>query len=266
MAADNTLSKEPLKSRLIFAGLAGAVRPVMNALIGKTWKGFDSLPQGGFILCVNHVTKIDPLVIGHAMYSNGRLPRWLAKESLFTAPVLGWIMKASGQVPVARKSSAAGDSLVVAKQVLDAGGVIIIYPEGTLTRDPNLWPMRGHTGAARLALQTGAPVVPMAHWGDQELLPRYSKKLNLFPRKHVVVSAGPAVDLDDLRNGPRTRSVLQEATDRIMREVTRLQAELRGEEPPAKLWDPSEHGQAATGSSYEASTPVTEKNKPAVED
>lgn len=262
MAQDKP-QRESSGTKAVFAVLAGIVRPAMNAVIGKTWKGFDKLPEGGFILCPNHATKIDPLVIGHAMYSNGKLPRWLAKESLFTAPVIGWVMRASGQVPVARKSSSAGDSLIAAKSVLDAGGVIIIYPEGTLTRDPELWPMRGHTGAARLALQTGAPVVPMAHWGDQELLPRYGKKLSLFPRKHVVVSAGEPVNLDDLRGGPRTRSVLQEGTDRIMREVAKLQGEIRGEQPPSKLWDPSEHGQAATGAAYEANkTLADEKNDP----
>ncbi|MCW4466188.1 1-acyl-sn-glycerol-3-phosphate acyltransferase [Glutamicibacter sp. MNS18] len=262
--AESANQQETRKTKTVFAVLAGIVRPAMNALIGKTWKGFESLPEGGFILCVNHTTKIDPLVVGHALYSHGRLPRWLAKESLFTAPVIGWVMKSTGQVPVARKSSSAGESLLAAKQVLDAGGVIVIYPEGTLTREPNLWPMKGHTGAARLALQTGAPVVPLAHWGDQELLPRYGKKLSLFPRKHVVVSVGQEVDLDDLRGGPRTRSILQEATDRIMGRITGLQAELRGETPPASFWDPAEHGQAATGSRYETKKPTTDdKNKPA---
>ncbi|QIV88819.1 1-acyl-sn-glycerol-3-phosphate acyltransferase [Glutamicibacter mishrai] len=223
----------------------------MNGLTGRTWKGFENLPQGGYIVCPNHLTEIDPLVVGHAIYSNGRLPRWLAKESLFKPPVLGWFLRTTGQVPVSRSSASAGDSLKQAKKVLDAGGVIVIYPEGTLTRDPNLWPMIGRTGAARLALQTGAPVVPMAHWGDQELLPRYSKKMYLFPRKHVTVSVGAPVDLDDLREGPRTRTALQEATDRIMDAITGLQAELRQEEPPAKRWDPSEHGQAQTGRSFE---------------
>lgn len=262
--AESANQQETRKTKTVFAVLAGIVRPALNALIGKTWKGFESLPEGGFILCVNHSTKIDPLVVGHALYSHGRLPRWLAKESLFTAPVIGWVMKSTGQVPVARKSSSAGESLLAAKQVLDAGGVIVIYPEGTLTRDPELWPMKGHTGAARLALQTGAPVVPMAHWGDQELLPRYGKKLSLIPRKHVVVSVGTEVDLDDLRGGPRTRSILQEATDRIMGRITGLQAELRGETPPESFWDPAEHGQAATGSRYENTNPPTDdKNKPA---
>lgn len=246
-----TAPGEDPKTKRIFNVLGTIVRPLMNSLMGKTWKGFENLPSGGYILCPNHLTEIDPLVVGHAVYSNGRLPRWMAKESLFKPPVLGWIMRSTGQVPVARSAAGAGDSLKAAKKVLDAGGVLVIYPEGTLTRDPELWPMVGRTGAARLALQTGAPVVPMAHWGDQELLPRYSKKMYLFPRKHVTVSVGPAVDLDDLRSGPRTRKVLEEATERIMGSITELQAELRQETPPEKLWDPSEHGQARTGRSFE---------------
>lgn len=242
---------ETTSTKVVFSVLAGIVRSGMNVLTGKSWKGFESLPQGGYIVCPNHLTEIDPLVVGHAIYSHGRLPRWLAKESLFKVPVLGWFLYKTGQVPVTRSSATAGDSLKAAQKVLDAGGVIVIYPEGTLTRDPNLWPMVGRTGAARLALQTGAPVVPMAHWGDQELLPRYSKKMYLFPRKHVNVSVGAPVNLDDLREGPRTRTVLQEATDRIMDAITELQAELRNEEAPAVRWDPSEHGQAQTGRGFE---------------
>lgn len=242
---------ETTSTKVVFSVLAGIVRSGMNVLTGKSWKGFESLPQGGYIVCPNHLTEIDPLVVGHAIYSHGRLPRWLAKESLFKVPVLGWFLNKTGQVPVTRSSATAGDSLKAAQKVLDAGGVIVIYPEGTLTRDPNLWPMVGRTGAARLALQTGAPVVPMAHWGDQELLPRYSKKMYLFPRKHVNVSVGAPVNLDDLREGPRTRTVLQEATDRIMDAITELQAELRNEEAPAVRWDPSEHGQAQTGRGFE---------------
>lgn len=152
---------ESAKTKRVFSVLAGIVRSAMNALIGKTWKGFEALPQGGYILCPNHLTKIDPLVVGHAIYSNGRLPRWLAKDSLFNVPVLGWMLRETGQVPVARSASNAGESLAAAQKVLDAGGVIVIYPEGTLTRDPNLWPMVGRTGAARLACR---PVHQWYRW------------------------------------------------------------------------------------------------------
>lgn len=233
--------------RLVFSVMAGIARPLMNLLMAKTWTGFDKLPQGGFIACPNHVTEIDPVVVGHAFYNHGRMPRYLAKESLFKVPVVGAALRASRQIPVTRSSNSANGSLAVAREVLDAGDVIIIYPEGTLTRDPDEWPMRGRTGAARLALQTGAPVVPVAHWGAQQVLPRYGKTLKIFPRKRVRVLVGEPVDLSDLREKPMTRSVLDEATTRIMDALAAQVATLRGEAPPATRWDPSKHGQAATG-------------------
>jgi 1-acyl-sn-glycerol-3-phosphate acyltransferase len=110
---------------------------------------------------------------------------------------------------------------------------VVIYPEGTLTRDPNLWPMTAKTGAARIALMTGAPVIPAAQWGPQEVIPPYSKRLRLFPRKTMHGWAGPPVDLDDLRTQPISASTLREATERIMRDITKILGEQRGETPPA---------------------------------
>ncbi|NKG22707.1 lysophospholipid acyltransferase family protein [Paeniglutamicibacter terrestris] len=254
--------KESRGTKTAFAIAAGIVRPLMNLMIGRTWRDFDKLPHGGFILCPNHVTEIDPLVVGHAIYSSKRYPHYLAKESLFKVPVLGVILRKTRQIPVARSSGGASQSLNAAREVIDANGVIVIYPEGTLTRDPDLWPMRGHTGAARLALQTGAPVIPMAHWGAQELFPRYAKGIKLFPRRRVTVVAGDAVDLDDLRDLPLTRTVLNEATDRIMRAITKDLAVLRGETAPEKLWDPAAHGQAVNGRDFEkGSTPNQTKKE-----
>ncbi|OIH83659.1 1-acyl-sn-glycerol-3-phosphate acyltransferase [Arthrobacter sp. UCD-GKA] len=252
--------KESRGTKTAFAIAAGIVRPIMNLMISRTWRDFDKLPEGGFILCPNHVTEIDPLVVGHAIYSSKRYPRYLAKESLFKVPVLGTILRNTGQVPVARTSAGASQSLKAAREVLDAHGVIVIYAEGTLTRDPDLWPMRGHTGAARLALQTGAPVIPMAHWGAQELFPRYAKGLKLFPRKRVTVMAGDPVDLDDLRDVPLTRTVLLEATERIMQAIAKDVGVLRGQEPPTVLWDPADHGQAAQGRNFDNGAP-TNKTK-----
>lgn len=239
--------KEERGQRLVFGLLAGIARPLMNVLMAKTWIGFDDLPKAGFIACPNHVTEIDPVVVGHALYNHGRLPRYLTKDSLFKVPVLGTALRASHQVPVSRATTGASGSLAIAKDVLDAGDVIIIYPEGSLTRDPQEWPMRGRTGAARLALQTGAPVVPIAHWGAQQVLPRYGKSLRILPRKRVYVRAGEPVDLADLRDQPMTRAVLETATQRIIAALIVEVAELRGEQPPETPWDPAAHGQAATG-------------------
>ncbi|MEE1620750.1 lysophospholipid acyltransferase family protein [Zafaria sp. J156] len=243
---------ETFGARAVFAVVAGIARPALNLMMGRTWERFDALPEGGFIACPNHVTEIDPLVVGHAFYNHGRLPRYLAKESLFKVPVVGAVLRATRQIPVARSTVGAQESLALARQLIDEGSVAIVYPEGTLTRDPEEWPMRGRTGAARLALQTGAPVVPIAHWGAQQVLPRYGKSLKIWPRKRVRVRVGDPVDLSDLMGRPVTRTVLEEATSRIIAAVTAEVAVLRGAEPPAKPWDPAVHGQKATGRDFGA--------------
>ncbi|WP_458115202.1 lysophospholipid acyltransferase family protein [Arthrobacter sp. D2-10] len=246
---------EPASSRATFAVLATILRPLMNAMMAKEWKGAENLPRDtGFIVCPNHVTEIDPIVIGHFLYNNKVLPHFLAKASLFRIPVVGAVLRTTLQVPVERTTAGANHSLEVAREAIEGGGGIIIYPEGTLTRDPDMWPMKGRTGAARLALQTGAPVVPIAHWGAQEVFPRYAKRLYLFPRKTSRVLVGKPVDLSDLQGGPVTRTTLEAATSRIMDALTALVADLRGETPPAERWDPAARNQKTTGRNFGSST------------
>ncbi|GGC94842.1 1-acyl-sn-glycerol-3-phosphate acyltransferase [Tersicoccus solisilvae] len=252
-----TPQNAPVDSRQIwtFRSLAAVVRPGLNALISHTWRGAERLPRDtGFIVVPNHVTEIDPLIVGHFLYNQGVLPHFLAKESLFRVPGLAALLRWTGQVPVSRGATTAGGSLEVSRRVIDEGGGIIVYPEGTLTRDPDLWPMRGRTGAARLALRTGAPVVPVVHWGAQDLFPRYAKRLHPFPRKHVTVVVGDPVDLSEFAGQPLTRTVLAAATEKIMAAITDELARLRGEEPPAVRWDPDQHGQPATGRHFDAGT------------
>lgn len=226
----------------------------MNLLMGKDWQGMERLPEGGYIAVANHVTEIDPLAVAHAVYMGGNTPHFLAKDGLFRAPVLGAVLRGLEQIPVARADRReAQKSLEAAREVMDAGGTVIIYPEGTLTRDPDLWPMRAKTGTARLALATGAPVVPITHWGVQDFLAPYGKVPKPLPRKSYRLMVGEEVDLSDLREGPRTRRVLVEATERIEHALTQGVAALRGEEPPELIWDrglrqrvPRRQGEAGT--------------------
>lgn len=223
---------------LAFSAAAGLVRPGMNLLMGKEWLGMDTLPKEGFIAVANHVSEIDPLLVAHAVYASGFTPHFLAKDSLFRAPVLGSVLRSLKQVPVARADRrAANQSLVVAQEVLNGGGAILIYPEGSLTRDPELWPMRSKTGAARLALSTGVPLIPITHWGVQDFLPPYAKAPRLLPRKKYRLQAGEPIDLSDLRSKPLTKTVLTDATQRVEQALTDGVAALRGEEPPGEIWD-----------------------------
>ena len=203
---------------------------------------------GAFILAPNHMTNLDPLVSAYALWTAGRVPRFLAKASLFRVPVFGAILRGTGQIPVNRAGrEREQDPLGAASRLVDDGLAVIVYPEGTLTRDPDLWPMRGKTGAVRLALEHDIPIIPMAHWGVQRILPRYSKRLSLFPRKDVDVRFGEPVDLGPWRDVPLTPASYAAATNAVMQSITALLSELRDEQAPEVRWDPTQHGQSEFG-------------------
>lgn len=211
------------------------VRPLLSALTNRKWRGAQNLPSsGGFIVCANHLSYVDPLTLGHYLVDNGHPPYFLVKESLFAVPVVGRIIRGAGQIPVHRGGADAAAALTSAAGALAAGRCIVIYPEGTLTRDPGQWPMAGRTGAARLALQTGCPVVPVAQWGPHVLLSSRSRRLRLLPRPRIQVVAGPPVDLHDLHGRPIDAELLAEATERIMAAITDLLRPLRPGRPPAE--------------------------------
>lgn len=235
----------------IFWVLAAVVVPIVGFLARVRIVDRKNLPiQGPYVLAPNHYSEIDPLIVAVAVWYSGRAPRFMAKESLFRVPVLGAALRATGMIPVQRHSSAASarQTLVQAEQLAEHGRGVIVYPEGTLTRDPGLWPMRGKTGAVRLALQGGLPLIPMAHWGVQEIMPRYGKTIRFWrPRRRVEVVYGPPVDLDDLRARAHEPGALAEGTARLMAAITDLLAGLRDEEAPEKRWDPSAHNQSETG-------------------
>lgn len=225
-----------------------ALRPLLMHLTRRDWRGVEHLPaSGGFVVAPNHVSHVDPLVVAHFLHDNGRPPRFLAKSSLFTIPVIGWVVRTAGQIPVYRESNNATAAFAGAVAAVEAGECVTVYPEGTLTRDPGLWPMVAKTGAARIALTTGCPVVPLAQWGPQRILAPYTKRPHLWGRKVMQVSAGPPVDLDDLRGRPITSELLRQATERIMARVTHQLVELRGEVAPAKAFDARAAGLTLAG-------------------
>jgi 1-acyl-sn-glycerol-3-phosphate acyltransferase len=214
--------------------------PVTMLLFRVRWRGLEHIPKsGGAIIAVNHISYADPIVFGRFIWDAGRVPRYLAKSGLFSAPFpVGRVMKGAGQIPVYRGTASAADALKDAAQALREGKLVLIYPEGTVTRDPDWWPMRGKTGIARLALMVPeAPVIPAGQWGSQQFLDYYRKKLRLLPRKTMSVSAGPAMDLSEYRDRPPTHEVLQTMTDTIMLAVRDQVAALRGEPAPADFYD-----------------------------
>jgi 1-acyl-sn-glycerol-3-phosphate acyltransferase len=215
------------------------VKPTLLAIASRTWIDGEKIPAaGGCIVAVNHISHIDPLLSAHFVYDHGRLPRYLAKSGLFKNKALSWFLRSAGQIPVERLSRNAVGAFDAAVDAVRAGECVVVYPEGTLTRDPDLWPMVGKSGAARIALETGCPVIPVGQWGAHEVLPPYSSKPHLVPRKHVTMLAGDPVDLSDLLTQPRTAETINTATARIMSAIVALVEELRRETAPTERFDP----------------------------
>ncbi|MGB5953689.1 MAG: lysophospholipid acyltransferase family protein [Ornithinimicrobium sp.] len=215
------------------------LRPPLALLTSQDWRGAEHLPtQGGFIVAVNHLSEIDPFTVAHFLVDHGYPPMFLAKSSLFDIPILGRALPKLGQVPVYRNTRRAGDALSAAEQAVNDGKCVVIMPEGTLTREPTLWPMKGRTGVGRLALATQAPVIPVGQWGPQNLLAPYARRpTGLLSQVTMGVQAGPPVDLTDLYDRPAQQSAMIEASNRVMWAITEQVAVLREEPMPTTLFD-----------------------------
>ena len=232
-------SGKPLGTNSWFRFGAAILKPILNLIVKKDWRGGEKLPQSGpAIVVCNHLSYLDPLTFTHFLYNNGRAPRYLGKESVFRVPIVGRVIRGAGQIPVSRESKDAVKGLEHAIAVLKAGHLLGVYPEGTLTRDENLWPMRAKTGVARLALMTGTPVYPCASWGPEKVLPPYSKKIKLFPRTRVSIMMGEPVDLSRWQGRADDPLAIEEAADHIMDRITTLLETLRNEKAPAVRFDP----------------------------
>ena len=221
------------------------IKPTLLLTTKREWiAGEENFPtDGGFVIVLNHLSHVDPITAALLVYDHGRIPRYLAKSGLFKNKALGFFLRAAGQIPVERETATAVGAYAAAVAAVRRGECVIIYPEATITRDPDLWPMRGKSGAARIALETGCPVVPVGQWGAQAILPPYTKKPLLFPRKKITARIGPPVDLSDLTaKEPRTAEVINEATDRIMAAITHQLELIRGQEAPAERYDMRIHG------------------------
>jgi 1-acyl-sn-glycerol-3-phosphate acyltransferase len=214
------------------------VYPVAALLFRLRYRHGERLPPTGPVLLVaNHVSILDPLACARLVFDNGRLPHFLAKESVFKG-FAGTLLRQAGQIPVARFSDDAHEALDAARADLAAGNVVVIYPEGSVTRDPGWWPMQARTGVARLALTTDAVVLPVAQWGPQRTHDYHRKKLHLRLRTPAEYLVGEPVDLSAQRarvraGHPLPVELLKETTDLIMSRVRDQLAELRGEPAPS---------------------------------
>jgi 1-acyl-sn-glycerol-3-phosphate acyltransferase len=223
------------------------VKPFLLLVTKREWRGVENLhlDDGGIVLAANHMSWIDPLLISHVLVNNGRPPRFLAKEAIFRVPFIGWIVTDAGQIPVYRESADAAKSIRAAVAAVESGECVIVYPEGTLTRDPDLWPMSAKSGAVRIALMSGRPLVPLAHWGAQHIMRPYKKELRIIPRKRIEIRIGTPIDLSDLPTGDLSPETMRIGTERLMDAITALLAEIRQEQPPATrfIWKRTSKGE-----------------------
>ena len=241
-------SGKPLGVTSWFRFGANLVRPLLNLIAKRDWRGVENLPKSGAAIAVcNHISYVDPLLFTHFLYNNGRAARYLGKASLFKLPIIGRVLLGAGQIPVERETSVASDALQHAIAFLKAGHLLGVYPEGTLTRDANYWPMKAKTGIARLAILTQVPVIPCAQWGAQKILPAYSKKLKLFPRTKVIIQAGTPLDFSRWYGKAEDPVAIEEATAYVMRAITRLLEDIRGEKAPLEVFDPKKSVLPRTG-------------------
>ena len=226
----------PLGPGAAFALAAAVARPPLRLLARRDWGGAP-LPRGtGFVVASNHVSWLDPVTLADHLLAQGVRPSFLAKEPLFRVPVVGALLRATQQVPVVRGTADAQVALAAGQQRVADGGCVVVYTDGTLTKDPEGWPMVGKTGAARIALATGCPLVPLVQWGPHLLLPQHGRP-RLWPRPRLQVLVGEPVDLTRWRGLPLDAEVLREATAAVVDAVVALLEQARGERAPGR-WDP----------------------------
>jgi 1-acyl-sn-glycerol-3-phosphate acyltransferase len=208
----------------------------------KRWYGLEHVPPGGFVVAANHVSSMDPFILGMPLWPP-RVVRYMAKAELFT-PWLGWAMRAIGTFPV-RRGEADSGAFRTAVKILQDGEIVGMFPEGTRAKKGlrKKFTPAPHTGTARIALAAGVPLVPAAIAGTDRLL----------SRGRVSVAFGPPVELDDLAGVPR-RQAAEIGTERLMAAIQSLVEQLAGIEragvepdrAPSSI-DPSSGRQAVGG-------------------
>ena len=216
------------------------IYPFVGLLFRVRFRNLDRMPDpaaGGVIIAINHVSQIDTLVMARCVWQSGRVPRFMIKATVFGWPIVGSIVRGAGQIPVYRGTTNAAESLHAAVEALERGEAVVIYPEGTTTKDPDNWPMAAKTGIARLVLLSpDTPVVPIGQWGTQ-----YRRKFELsrlFRRRVALASLGKPLDMTVHRDTEANADTLRAITDTIMRAVRDEVAELRGETAPAEFFTP----------------------------
>jgi 1-acyl-sn-glycerol-3-phosphate acyltransferase len=211
------------------------VPPVVKAWVRLECQGLDRIPdKGPLIVAANHLSYFDPLCLGTFLNETGREVRFLAKSELFQGP-LGWLLGGARQIPVHRETRDARKALETALAALADGAMIVVYPEGTTTRNEDFSPGPAKHGATRLAVLSGAPVLPVGMWGPHLLFSR--GRWGPFRRGiRVVVGAGEPLTVTVPANA--SRDAYRAETARIMAAIAELVEEAKDGWSPPKWYRP----------------------------
>jgi 1-acyl-sn-glycerol-3-phosphate acyltransferase len=214
--------------------------PIDGLLFRIRWRNLERVPgpaKGGVVIAINHVSQIDTVLMARLVWQSGRVPRFMIKAGVFGWPIVGGMMKGAGQIPVHRGTTDAAKSLRDAVSALERGEAVVIYPEGTTTKDPANWPMQAKTGIARLVLLSpDTPIVPIGQWGPHRVGGFSLKRLGR--RRPSLASVGEPLDMSRFRGKEPTAEILREITDEIMGAIRAEVAALRGEPAPAEFFVP----------------------------
>jgi 1-acyl-sn-glycerol-3-phosphate acyltransferase len=185
--------------------------PVIRGVFRERVRGLENVPEGGFVLAPNHVSNLDPWPLGMPLWPHRQLS-WMAKKELYK-PVIGTLISWGGAFPV-RRGQGDESAIETAVERVKAGEIVVIFPEGTRQTKGLVkrHEARPRTGAARVALRAGAPLVPAAIGGTDRIL-------RLGP---LSVAYGPPVDLSGLEGDEREAA--KEATSRLMADIQKLKA------------------------------------------
>jgi 1-acyl-sn-glycerol-3-phosphate acyltransferase len=188
-------------------------------------EGLENIPrEGAAIMAFNHIAFLDAFAAAYAIDLAKRRPRFLAKAELFEDKRIAWILKGAKQIPVKRGTPAAPMALDEAVAALRKGEIVVIFPEGTITDDPDLHPMAPKTGLARLALLSDAPVIPCALWGTANVWPKGFSKRWWPPKQDICVRIGEPMQVT---GEPNDALDWQRVGEEVMAQVSRLVASLR---------------------------------------
>jgi 1-acyl-sn-glycerol-3-phosphate acyltransferase len=214
----------------VYAVVRNILLPLLRLLFRWKIDGLEKLPHTGpAIVAPNHISNFDPLCVAYLIDKAGRRPRFLAKASLWKNPFMRVVFNGCGQIPVDRGSKSLSPTRA-AEQALREGQVIVVYPEGTITTNLDLTPMKGKKGVARMTMATDVPVYPVAVWGAQWLIGK-GRKWKYRGHRLMMLKVGGPMRFDEFAGRQDDPEALREVTERVMAEIDRLVRELRKVHP-----------------------------------